>query len=315
MKKSLIVTTMIFLLVFSYKSISTGQNHMEAVSIQPAQDDTTGKSTVEHKFKFEDDTVTPYINIHYTGKYCNECHEKTPVEGGDPYLKFGGDYKQLCRCHDLIPAGYIHPVDIKPSPEKAKRIPADFPLPNGQLTCVTCHNIYLQCQKRTFNRNSLRGAPYSQRTDFCYQCHIKENYESLDPHHQINDQGEIVIENCLICHDEKPDEKHATFKDVKFIGDIEMMCRRCHHIAGNHSGNANHIGVKPSENGLKRIEAMEIKYNARLPLDENGKMTCITCHNPHEKGVIPDNSPGAKGASSKYRLRLPENLCQECHQM
>jgi hypothetical protein len=23
---------------------------------------------------------------------------------------------------------------------------------------------------------------------------------------------------------------------VKFIGDIEMMCRRCHHIAGNHSG-------------------------------------------------------------------------------
>jgi hypothetical protein len=289
---------------------------MESVSNQPSRTDTIEKKSAENEFQFENDTVTPYTNIHYTGKYCNECHEPIPVvKDGNPNLKFGGDYQQLCRCHDLLTADYIHPVDMKPTPEKAKRIPADFPLQNGKLACITCHNIYLQCQKQAFNRNSLRGAPYPRRTDFCYKCHIKENYKSLDPHHQIDDRGEIIIENCLICHEEKPDEKHATYKDLKFIGDIEMMCRRCHHIAGNHSGNANHIGVKPSENGFKRIVAMEKKYNARLPLDESGKMTCITCHNPHEKGVLPENNPGARGAGSKFRLRLPENLCMECHQM
>ena len=102
---------------------------------------------------------------------------------------------------------------------------------------------------------------------------------------------------------------------MKFVGDIEEMCRRCHHISGNHSGDHNHIGVEPSEKGMKRITSMEEKFSARLPLDENGKMTCITCHNPHAKGVIPEESPGAKGADSTYRHRLPGNMCIECHQM
>jgi len=315
MKKPLIGIFMLCLLVFSCKPILTDQSHIEIVSSQPPEAGSSIKRGVSQDFKFENTGVTPYTKIHYTGKYCNECHEKTPIKGGDPYLKFEGDYKQLCRCHAISTAVYIHPVDIKPSPEKIKRIPADFPLKDGQISCITCHDIYLQCQKQLFNRNSLRGAPYPRRTDFCYKCHVKENYAKPDPHHQINDKGEIIIENCLVCHDEKPDEKHATFKDVKLIGDIEMMCRRCHHVAGNHSGNADHMGIKPSADGLKRISAMEKKYNARLPLDENGKMTCITCHNPHEKGVIPDVSPGAKGAGSKYRHRLAGNMCQECHQM
>ncbi len=267
------------------------------------------------EFSFENPDVTASTNIHYTGKYCNECHETTPVEGEDPYLMFGGDYNRLCRCHDLSPGVYIHPVDVTPAPEKKERMPADFPLENGQVTCLTCHNIYWQCQKRLFNRNSLRGAPYPNRTEFCYKCHARENYQKLDPHQQLNDEGEIIIETCLMCHTEKPDEKHATFKDVKFLGDIEMMCRRCHHIAGNHSGNADHMGIEPSPDGLQRIEVMEEKYNIRLPLDENGKMTCITCHNPHARGVIPADRPGSKGAGSKYRHRIPENLCKECHQM
>lgn len=283
----------------------------------PLRQETTapGRELTQPVFEFENDSVKSTTNIHYTGKYCNECHEKTPVTGGNQYLKFDGEYKHLCRCHSETETSIIHPFDIKPSPEKKKRIPADFPLKNGELSCGTCHDIYLQCQKRLFDKNSLRGAPYPRRTDFCFKCHDKKNYERLNPHDQINDAGEILIEKCLFCHEEKPDEKHATFKEVKFIGNIEVLCTRCHLIAGNHSGNADHMAIVPSAEGLKRIEAMEKKYNMILPLDENGKMTCITCHNPHEKGVIPGDAPGAKGAGSKYRHRLPENLCKECHQM
>jgi hypothetical protein len=31
--------------------------------------------------------------------------------------------------------------------------------------------------------------------------------------------------------------------------------------------------------------------------------------------VIPESRPGAKGAGSKHRHRLPEDMCIECHPM
>jgi hypothetical protein len=303
------------LLTVYCQTASADKNRENATSSQLQESTTGGKKIVARNFKFENADLTLNTNLHYTGKYCNECHTRTPLPGGDLYLKYGGDYGQLCRCHTDSPDVSIHPFDITPSPEKKKRIPMDFKLQNGKLTCLTCHDIYRQCQKRLFERNSLRGAPYPRRTDFCYNCHVKEDYGQTDPHQQLDKNDEILIGTCLICHKEKPDEKHATFKEVTFIGNIETMCRRCHHIAGNHSGNIDHMGLIPSPAGLKKIKIVEVKYNVRLPLDENGKMTCITCHNPHAKGVIPESSPGARGAGSRHRHRLPENLCQECHQM
>jgi hypothetical protein len=264
---------------------------------------------------FENSGVTVTTNIHYTGAYCNECHEKTPVQGGDAYLKFGGDYQMLCRCHAFPQDGCVHPTDIPPSPGIKERLPSDLPLENGKVTCLTCHDIFLQCRKQLFKTDSVRGAPYPARTDFCFQCHLKGDYEQANPHHEIDQRGEIVPDTCLVCHPEKPDEKNTTIKDVKFIGDVEGICCGCHHISGNHSGDHDHIGVLPSEKGLKRIKVMEEKFNTILPLDEGGKMTCVTCHNPHDKGVIPEGKPGAVGAGSKYLHRLPGDICQECHQM
>lgn len=253
-------------------------------------------------------------NIHYTGQFCGECHERTPVEGGEIYLKFNGDYNQLCRCHHGMSPGYCHPLDITSKQDKKLNRPADFPLENGEYTCNTCHDVYGQCQKRLFDRHSLRGAPYPQKTDFCYRCHDRENYKKLNAHLQVQSDGKLNIKNCLYCHEKKPDEKTSTYKDVTFVGDIKALCRRCHQIEGNHSGNFDHTADQPSAEGLKRIEAMKEKYNIILPMTTDGKMTCITCHNPHEKGVIPADKPAAKGADSKFRHRLPGKLCKECHQ-
>jgi hypothetical protein len=315
MKVPLIAIALICLLTTACQIVSTESSHEIAIADPRARSAAPGEKIIAKGLTFENEDVTLSTDIHYTGNYCNECHVEPALETGSAGLKFGGDYGQLCRCHADSSAVYIHPFDITPTQEKKKRIPSDFPLEDEKVTCLTCHDIYLQCQKRLFNRDSLRGAPYPKRTDFCYKCHAMENYEQTDPHLQLNETGEIVLETCMICHEEKPDEKHATFKDVLFVGDIEVMCRRCHHIAGNHSGNADHMGIRPSTDGMQRIRTMEEKYDVRLPLDENGKMTCITCHNPHAKGVIPEDSPGAKGADSRYRHRLPEDLCKECHMM
>ncbi|MBA4366856.1 MAG: hypothetical protein C0403_04380 [Desulfobacterium sp.] len=252
-------------------------------------------------------------NIHYSGRYCLECHENPPTDGHSN-LRFEGSFKGLCRCHQDAPGEYPHPVEIPLSKEKKERIPAGFPLWKGKIDCITCHDIKKQCSPNEFKENTLRGAPYPRRTDFCYQCHDRQQYVMLDPHKQIDGNGSIDVNKCLYCHVEKPDVQHSTFKDVKLIGNLEVLCQRCHSISGNHSGNYNHM-IKPSTKGLLRMKRMRKKYNIILPLNEDGQMTCITCHNPHEKGIIPEGRPGAKGADSHYRHRLPDKLCVECHEM
>ena len=256
--------------------------------------------------------ATKAAEYHYTGKYCSDCHEQIPQEGGNKFLKYNSDFNILCKCH--APANYIHPVGIEPSQEKKIKIPAELPLQKGKITCLTCHDIYWQCKKRRVEKNSLRGTPFPKRSDFCYKCHNKASYMMLDIHNQLDSNGKIIVKKCLYCHADKPDESRARYKDVKFIGDLEMLCQRCHVIRGSHSGNFNHM-VRPSASTLARMQAVEIKFGIILPLDENGQLTCITCHNPHDKGVIQADIPSAKGAGSKYRHRLPERLCLVCHQI
>jgi hypothetical protein len=137
-------------------------------------------------------------NIHFTGKYCSECHERTPVKGGDTYLKYNGDYQLLCnRCHHGLSPGYCHPLDIHSELRRALTIPDDFPLKDGKFTCNTCHDIYRQCVMRRFDRYTLRGAPYPRKTDFCYRCHDKKKYPALDAHRQIRAGGALETRMCL----------------------------------------------------------------------------------------------------------------------
>jgi cytochrome c peroxidase len=73
--------------------------------------------------------------------------------------------------------------------------------------------------------------------------------------------------------------------------------------------------TRPTAKTIATMKKMEEELRVVLPLDAEGKMTCATCHNPHEKGVISAESPAATGAGSKYRLRLPEPPCIACHEM
>ncbi len=262
----------------------------------------------------ENRAVAADINIHYTGRYCLECHVKQPTVGGDPLLQYNGDFKSLCRCHGNMQDTYHHPTDILPPQINSIKIPTEFPLWKGKIDCITCHDVARQCRVNEFKEVFLRGAPYPRPTAFCYQCHDQQAYARFDPHQQIDASGVIVESKCLYCHEEKPDVQHAKFKDLKLLADLEILCRRCHFITGNHSGNFNHM-TKPSPKGLARLKRMRKKFKIILPLTIEGKMTCVTCHNPHQKGVIPEERPSAKGADSHYRHRLPERICIECHEM
>ncbi|MEN8264952.1 MAG: hypothetical protein ABFR82_15990, partial [Nitrospirota bacterium] len=261
-------------------------------------------------------TVKSDLNVHYTGRYCEECHMRTP-EKGDAFLKFAGDFNQLCWCHNYTSMNYIHPIGGGPSEEKKIKVPGEFPLQNGKLTCSSCHNIYLQCQESqetSGNEKFLRGAPYSTREEICFRCHDADQYKKLNPHEQLDSEGQIIKEKCLYCHIEKPDEKVAYFEDVNLIGDMKLLCQNCHNIRERHPAGRDHF-LEPTPGILKAMNRMEVRFRMIFPLDKDGKVTCITCHNPHEKGVIPAERIGAKGAGEQYRHRLPQGMCKACHGM
>ena len=259
-------------------------------------------------------------DIHYSAKYCTECHVDIPRKGSNKQLRYGGNYQQLCRCHYSSSKNYIHPVDITPSENLKGRIPAAFPLQEGKVTCSTCHDIVVQCQDNQTDKillkkqKFLRGAPYKTMVDICFKCHNKAEYQKYNPHRQLNAQKEIVKRTCLYCHSEIPDEKLTGLKDVKLIGNMGALCIRCHTAEPKQVFHAKHLR-KPSDEVLAAIKSLKEQHGILLPLSQEGNITCATCHNPHEKGVIPDRRLGARGASLPRRHRLQHDMCIKCHPM
>jgi hypothetical protein len=98
------------------------------------------------------------------------------------------------------------------------------------------------------------------------------------------------------------------------------------------------MSATPSADMVQYMSAYEMKSKMRLPfgqlleiaraskraprsipLDEDGRITCSSCHNPHEKGLLPGGNPRAVGAEPKqaanHRLRIPQgSVCVACHQ-
>ena len=272
--------------------------------------------------KFTVSKLPPTVDIHYSAQYCTECHVNIPRRGSNPQLRYGGDFKLLCRCHYSSTNNYVHPVDRRPSQDMLDRIPAQFPLWDGQITCITCHDIYIQCHDRPLDRvflkdqKFLRGTPYETEFGICFRCHNVASYRKYNPHQQLNAQKEIIKDKCLYCHSAVPDTKQTSAKNAALIGNMKTLCIRCHMQAPRQDFHAKHLR-KPTPEVLARMKQLEGQLNIILPLNKDGMITCATCHNPHEKGVIPDVRAGAKGAGEKWRQRLTDTntLCIKCHPM
>jgi hypothetical protein len=264
--------------------------------------------------------LSPDINVHFNARYCLECHEKPPVSSRETFLKYGGDFKILCRCHFEANRTHIHPAEFVPSKVSMVKIPNRFPLPDGKVTCTTCHDIVVQCQDSREDKILkqgqlfLRGAPYETRTSLCFQCHNKANYKKYNPHIQLSQKGDVLKQKCFYCHTELPDEKKTGLKDAKLLGNFGAICMGCHQKSAKQPLHARHLR-EPSAEVLAQMKHMQTLLNIVLPLDQNGQVTCVTCHNPHQKGLIPDTRAGAKGAGEIHRHRLAGNMCIKCHPM
>jgi hypothetical protein len=92
----------------------------------------------------------------------------------------------------------------------------------------------------------------------------KEKEEEENPHEEMIKDQTV----CLDCHTKLPKEGETS--PTYFLVDLPSEnCLGCH-------SEMEHAGVKEHEGD-----------NAKpLPGDENGKIACFTCHDPHPEGVI-----------------------------
>jgi predicted CXXCH cytochrome family protein len=216
-------------------------------------------------------------------------------------------YANCLECHDNYTMNH-HPVNFKP----IRDIP--FPLTDGKITCRTCHFGDHESGGTYF----LRGGPYLQQRDMCFECHHQKNYAGINPHRMLDKNGNIIKivgekPICIVCHVSKPDPETDITEDVEFRADVGFLCWRCHQPMANALFQHQHLLVKPSREMRKTLEKNEKKMNVLLPLIPRDRVTCSTCHNPHQKGVILREAV-AKGADAPARLRVPSPLlCSLCH--
>jgi uncharacterized Zn finger protein (UPF0148 family) len=223
-----------------------------------------------------------------------------------------------------------------------KKPPADFPLQDGKLTCITCHDVRVQEQPslsvKENNPMFIRGAPYevqltfewnkSERDDerysqnryvMCFKCHRKGPLLQWSPHqNQIDKTGKINEELCLFCHSEVPDRNAVDPSEWKLIGKPQNQCINCHMGKTRfHPIRVTHYGNSSPDKIRSQIEYSRRRIGLVIPLDADAqgvqRVVCPSCHNPHQRGVL-KNAAAAKGADSKSRLRLEGfTMCLACH--
>jgi predicted CXXCH cytochrome family protein len=256
------------------------------------------------------------INPHWTGLHCGECHENN----APPALRSSGDINALCnRCHGPGSEARfeVHQVNIAVPDQMKSRLPASWPLAGGKLSCLTCHDIQPQMYEnvlgRVFNINFLRQTRPAGDS-ICFTCHERSRFEQPNPHTlMISPQGVLNNQACLQCHQELPDIETATeIKDAPLKQETDLLCIGCHEQQKNrHPARADHLVQLPP--GMKQALQSGSHTGAVLPLGET-TIHCVTCHNPHAKGVIKKgiDALGA-GEPSLLRLRGGADLCIACH--
>lgn len=260
------------------------------------------------------------VNPHWADEHCVECHpEEKPLGTGAP-LKGGGDAVTICtRCHDgQAAAAEIHPYGVPLPDEVQKNSAFELPVVAGKITCLTCHDVLIQMGAnrpgQLVNPLFLRQPFPHSPTDLCFTCHPRDDYRKRNAHLQVDQGGTIREETCLWCHQSLPDRQNKpTPAQIALRDKPTTLCISCHGGKQvNHPTSGDHLVSIPAEmrEALTRETTDE---GIDLPLLQN-TITCTTCHNPHQRGVL-ERERAIAGAGEPYYLRVKKGreLCTRCH--
>ncbi|MBI5206687.1 MAG: hypothetical protein HY934_02740 [Candidatus Firestonebacteria bacterium] len=202
---------------------------------------------------------------------CLFCHSaETNISDTEKTIQMKINIFSLCDfCHNVVKKN--HPLNVDETISPPEELPRDS---NGNVTCATCHNPHGTTETVHYLR--------------------KEYVISLEEEKFINPHFSKT--HCTACHltNPKPDDTRDTV-DFKYKGKFIALCNSCHGASAN---------IHP----VDIIPPPDMKVPSDLPLDKEGKLTCITCHDA-----------GFVNRSVKYLIRGGENfseineLCYRCH--
>ena len=241
---------------------------------------------------------------------CIGCHRvaQSLISASSPFPE-AIDPSSLCLdCHNY--QDNHHPVNFRPGLAEGGNGLNSFPLFDGEMRCLTCHEVH-----GSGGPKLLRGGPYTSRTEICFRCHDSNLNATVDPHQMLTPGGSFREVNgepaCLLCHARVPDRTGAE-REIAFKADVAFLCWRCHPPMDG-SFFQSHFLVRPGKKALAYMKAAERENGVSLPLLNRDRITCSTCHNPHQQGVIL-SGPAAAGAGEHDRLRLSKDqICNGCH--
>jgi hypothetical protein len=249
---------------------------------------------------------------------CVTCHRTNDPSPDGSSQAFAGGIEPSSACLDCHHYEVNHhPVNITPTEGSAGASQDAFPLFDGQIRCLTCHQAHSDPGHNKLNGTAklLRGGPYPDQRAICFQCHGQDEYTKIDPHKMLSTDGKVSEVNgkpvCVFCHTAQPDPAGDP-ELVEFRADVAFLCWRCHTpMAGSFL--KSHFHVKPKKPTRVAMLNSEIQRSIELPLARDGMLTCSTCHNPHQAGVITRAAVQA-GADAPKRLRIAaSSVCEACH--
>jgi predicted CXXCH cytochrome family protein len=293
---------------------------------------------------------------------CSACHTPHGSAGNKLWarpLKDGNPATQLClTCHgddtqyEIKRTGkYSHPINVDPLSKEEMH--GDLPLfaedgtkdPKGKVQCFTCHDIHRWDPDSSDDRggkevegdasNSFLRISNNFSSGLCLQCHTdKKQIVTSDHNLEVTAPKEknflgmtpSVTGPCGVCH--IPHNALSTHLWAKQpYGDkdfVTQLCTACH----NENGAAK---AKLLGDNFHAVDVKLDKFNisTTLPLYDSegnvipdGKVVCITCHDPHTwdpnnpiKDYPDKNIEGDARNSFLRRTNSPtSDLCMACHE-
>ncbi len=282
-------------------------------------------------------------NPHWSTDGCRHCHQ---IRKDRTFSIEQSRINDVCRqCHDGTQAAReVHPVGRLFAGDQVRR-PDNWPAPGGALSCVTCHDIRRACDypqpRPALNGSFLRPVSAQGPMAFCAECHIaafQAGGGRLNVHVMLDGAGQRNDDACRFCHLPSFDLDAPPTRTGKPLlrADGISLCVSCHpnHLDYFEPGHIGHEVAEPMRTLMPALEPIlwagrpplpqgqpDGRALTRLPLENEQRIVCATCHNPHQEGTFPEWSVLADGAiplvreGPQVRLRgIEKDLCYACHE-
>lgn len=328
------------------------KKHTHPVGVKPPKNMTIPTSKGKEIFPLNEDKKM----------YCGTCHSAHGVDWNEKispiFLRVKNINSSLClACHlpkSTGPKEGNHPVfkSLGKPPAALVHAGASFG-DKDEVICESCHRTHGSKEKKLLVMNNQGSA-------MCQTCHAnkrgiinsKHDMAQMAPElhnkngHTVKQKG--PCSSCHVPHGANSGTLWAQTISEKNKDKTAAMCFSCHNkegvakdkVPGKHSHPLNmslaSLGIKSdkkgwqsksdSANDKETLHALPLfdKHGSRNP--KNGKVSCPTCHDPHNWSTIKPgqthkaektNPKERKGDGNSSFLRIAQgtqsNLCLNCH--